>query len=427
MSVSEFKFHKLNFSQRLFLILCLFLPFQFALNPFPGIDLAIIRVLIPLLFIICIYKNHKIFKDNSQITIFLFILSTLFLFSLAFSENIYWSLRKLLFLASFLPLYFIALSFLQIKKNQIATIKFLSLGGILLAMIALAQFFSQFYFGLEYIYVFWSHHVIPFFLGKEFSQMVLAYPSWLVGIRETTLMRAFAIFPDPHMFAYYLEMLLPWTIALSSESSKYRKILFLGSLIIFLADILSFSRGSYIALIAGSLMVLPLVTMRVRIKIFIAIALITAISFYIPQNPVSQRLTSSFDAQEGSNQGRLLNWQQGLEIIRQNPFGVGIGMYPLAVDPEADYRTPIYAHNLYLDLAAEIGIPAMVIFIFIIISAFNNYWLAARREPFFVAGVACITIFAVHSLVETPLYSVHVLPLILIFLALSVRARNYVS
>jgi O-antigen ligase len=134
---------------------------------------------------------------------------------------------------------------------------------------------------------------------------------------------------------------------------------------------------------------------------------------------------SSFDAQEGSNSARILNWQQALAIIKNHPLGVGIGMYSLAIDPNADYREPIYAHNLYLDIAAELGIAAAIVFVLILFLAGKNFWQAAKIQPFFAAGVASVTIFSVHSLVEDPLYSVHILPLILIMIALSATLNQY--
>ena len=146
-----------------------------------------------------------------------------------------------------------------------------------------------------------------------------------------------------------------------------------------------------------------------------------------PQSPVAGRLASSFNIQEGSNQGRISNWQQAIIIIRNHPLGVGIGMYSLAVDPNADYREPIYAHDLYLDIAAELGILTTIIFVVILFVSFASFWESAKVEPFFVAGVASITIFAVHSFVETPLYSVQVLPLFLIIIALSTQTKKYVE
>ena len=138
----------------------------------------------------------------------------------------------------------------------------------------------------------------------------------------------------------------------------------------------------------------------------------------VPHNPVSGRFMSSFDTQEGSNQARISNWRQALNIIASHPFGTGIGTYSLEIDPSATYREPIYAHDLYLDIAAELGIISVFVFIIILCFSFKNFWEAGKKKSFFIAGVASITVFGVHSLVESPLYSIHILIVFLIIIAL---------
>jgi putative inorganic carbon (HCO3(-)) transporter len=176
-------------------------------------------------------------------------------------------------------------------------------------------------------------------------------------------------------------------------------------------------------LIAAAFVVLPLVSLTTAKKIIAGAGIIAILFAFAPHNPVASRLASSFDVQEGSNQGRLSNWQQAFNVISKNPFGVGIGAYSLAVNPSASYREPIYAHNLYLDIAAELGIPAALIFTIILFITFKRFWIMSKKQPFFIAGVASISIFAIHSLVENPMYSVHVLPVFLIILALSAPIR----
>ncbi len=106
-------------------------------------------------------------------------------------------------------------------------------------------------------------------------------------------------------------------------------------------------------------------------------------------------------------------------------MGIGIGNYSLAINPNVAYRTPIYAHNLYLDIAAELGVAAVAIFIAILYLTFSNFIKAGKENALFVAGISSMTIFAVHSLVETPLYSVHVLTLFLIIAAFAAASQKY--
>lgn len=408
------------------LLFCVFLPFQFALNPVAGVDLAIARIIIPLLFISWIIIEFKkgnlknYWELNTKIILFFLLLS---FFSITYSKNIEWSFRKTTFLFSIIPIYWVSLFIF--KKNNERIIRALIYGSFGLALIGLIQFVSQFIFSINTVYDFLAKKVMPFFLGQSFSNMVTSYPSWLVNSQGATYMRAVGLFPDPHMLSYYLGMLIPWAIAFAIKYKDGRALFIVITLVLIVTDIFTFTRGSYIALVGSSLISFPLVNSGGKKLLLLTAALFIALTFLVPNNPVSSRFTSSFDAQEGSNKARLSNWQQATQIIKENPLGVGIGMYPLAVDPNATYRQPIYAHNLYLDIAAEMGILAAITFIFILLTAFLIFWKAARKDYFYVAGVASISIFSIQSLVETPLYSVHVLPLLFVILALAAALKKY--
>lgn len=413
---------------QLFLIFCAFLPFQFALNPAPGIDLAVIRIIIPLLFLYVLFlliKDEKKILSRKGITCLIAAFLLLAAFSLFFSDKLSWSYRKLLFLFSIFPVYLVSIGAFSLKKNTRKVLIALVFGASATALLAIIQFVTQFFIGIDSVYGFFAKHAAPFFLGNSFSEAVLTHSSWLVNSAGTTYMRAFAFFPDPHMFSYYLGMLLPFSIALWITSSSHKKLFFTLSVLLIVADMLSFTRGGYVALISGCLVALPLVPKQAVKKLAFAATFLFIMFFAVPHSPVSQRFVSSFDPIEGSNATRMENWLQALSVIANNPAGTGIGTYSLAIDPDAAYRTPIYAHNLYLDIAAELGIFAAIIFIAILWLAFNSFRKAGKREPFFIAGASSITIFAVHSIVETPLYSVHVLTLFLIIVALAATLKKY--
>ena len=412
----------------IFYFFCFFLPFQFALNPTTGIDLAIVRVIIPTIFIVWLFlalKNKECLLPKNKAVFCLLVFIFLIFVSLLFSHNLPWSLRKMFFLLSLLPIYFVAVSVFKEKSNQRKTLVALVGGGALLAFFGIIQFVSQFIFGIDPVYDFLAQSIAPFFLGNSFSQAVLTYPSWLVNSEGATYMRAVANFPDPHMFSYYLGMLIPWSIALWATSKNHKTLFFIFSLLIIIADIMTFTRGSYVALIASAFVILPIVSKSAAKKLLFGIIIFIFLLITMPHGPVTGRFVSSFDAQEGSNQGRLLNWKQAASVIAFHPLGVGIGMYSLSIKPDANYREPIYAHNLYLDIAAELGIPAALVFISFLFFIFKSFWQAARKNQFFAAGIASLAIFSVHSLVENPLYSVHVLPLLLILAALGTTLTSY--
>ncbi|MFA7208673.1 MAG: O-antigen ligase family protein [Parcubacteria group bacterium] len=404
-------------------LLVLYLPFQLAINPMAGVDLASIRIVI-LVFLGAWLaqglKNKNIMIKNSAQT--WLVASFLFLnaFSLIMAKNADWSARKLLFLFSIFPIYFVASQAVSNKKRLLGIADTMVLGGAIVAIIGLVQFAAQFIFGLETTYAFWAEYMTVPFLGKSFGAAVLENPSWLVGISGQTYLRATSLFPDPHMFSFYLGLLVPLAIGLMLRQKRRRWLAISALGVIFLADILTFSRGGYLGLVAGLIFMGILSWQRINKPSKIAVGVILGLSLLVLAipSPVSQRFFSSFNLKEGSNQGRLAMWHKAAEVIAENPLaGVGIGNYPLEVKPTAVYRDPIYAHNTYLDIAVETGVLNALVWIGILGATFRGFWEKSKKENLFFFGLASLVIFAAHSLVETAIYSPVVLTLFLVIIS----------
>jgi len=405
---------------RLLIILAFYLPFQLALNPSAGVDLASIRVLIILLFFLwlaeCLRRRQIIIANNLLTRLILSFLA-ISLFSLCVAKNTDWAVRKLLFLFSVFPVYFVVSGtekkLLETKKIA----KALVFSGAILALVGIFQFLAQFVFGLEKVYKFWANFVIWPFLGKSFSLAVFNNPSWLVNISGNTYLRATAFFPDPHMLSFYLGLLFP--AAFMSGVAEKKPGWIMLSAIILAADLLTFSRGGYLGILAGILALVFYFWRRIENKLkIIALAAVSllVIGLLVP-SPFNARFQSIFNLNEGSNRGRLENWSQALEVIYSHPLiGVGIGNYPLEIKPAADYRDPIYAHSAYLDIAAETGAVNALVFTGLIFSAGVIFYLRSRKDIFYLGFLLGLVIFAIHSLVETPIYSPTVLALFLIII-----------
>ncbi|OGI28828.1 MAG: hypothetical protein A2288_00270 [Candidatus Moranbacteria bacterium RIFOXYA12_FULL_44_15] len=406
----------------LLLFLSLYLPFQIALNPAEGVDLASIRVLIIAIFLAWLasgLKNKKItFGKNPQT---LLVASFLFLniFSIFFARNPEWSARKLLFLFSIFPLYFVASAEIKNTLRMEKIIRCLIFSGTAAAAVGIGQFLAQFVFGLEAVYGFWAAYAVPPFLGRSFTEAVLRNPSWLVNISGATYLRATSFFPDPHMFSYYLGLLAPLALVLFLKNKKW---LYLAAFfVLMIADALTFSRGGYLGLFSGFVVFwfsgVSRLNMKYKFLISLA-AVVLLIGLFLIPSPISKRFSSSFNLREGSNRGRIETWNQAVEVARDQPFfGTGIGNYPLAIKPTADYREPIYAHNTYLDIAAETGIANAFVWIFLMFSFTVAFLKKSKEDIIFLGCAAGVVIFSVHSLFETAIYSPVVLALLLLTLS----------
>lgn len=405
----------------LILLLCLYLPFQVALNPAESVDLASVRVFILIMFFLWLafgLKHKKIIIVSTAQS--LFITSFLFIsfISIFAARNTDWGERKLLFLFSIFPLYFVASGVLGSRQKALKAIKYLLISGTAVAAIGILEFLGQFIFGLKSIYALWANFIIPPFLGKSFSIAVLANPSWLVNISGSTYLRATSLFPDPHMFSFYLGLLAP--LALGMFLKTRRAGYLVSFFVLIIADILTFSRGGYLGIFMGILALFLLSWKKISKGYRIATVILVIASFIILAipGPISSRFFSSFDLKEGSNAGRIEMWTKAWEVVSDHPFlGVGIGNYPLEVKASADYREPIYAHNTYLDIAAEMGILAALFWMAILIWTFLAFIKMSRQDILFLYAAVSLVVFAAHSFFETGIYSPVVLALFLIIIS----------
>ncbi len=99
---------------------------------------------------------------------------------------------------------------------------------------------------------------------------------------------------------------------------------------------------------------------------------------------------SAEDALDASAKNRVEIWKGGIKMIEENPiFGVGYGLFHSLIPYYWTGGYEIDAHNTYLILAAEMGIPALLIFLLIILLTFiQTYGLYRTTEDRFAKGLA---------------------------------------
>ncbi|MCW1888040.1 MAG: O-antigen ligase family protein [Candidatus Moranbacteria bacterium] len=328
-----------------------------------------------------------------------------------------WSYRKIFFLINFLLLFIVLIGQKETTFKRI--FRWYVGGAVGISSVAILQSLLQLVVDPGVVLLFWTEKLLPFFLGSNFAASVATYPSLLVNILGKTYFRATGFFPDPHIFSYYVAMAIPFTCL-------YWKKNFFGwsrlvSLLLFLGLLLSFSRGGYVAIAASFLWFLLLIFFfEKKQKIALWIIAASSISLFALVSPVGNRFISSFTSGDGSRSERVQLAYTALEAIRERPFlGVGVGNYPLWVKPEALSREPIYAHNLYLDIAAELGLVGLSLFLIAVFGAlFESFqkWKLSK-DPFYLALHIALVYFLVHGFFEAPIFSVHVLPVFLLIIA----------
>jgi putative inorganic carbon (HCO3(-)) transporter len=182
---------------------------------------------------------------------------------------------------------------------------------------------------------------------------------------------------------YYGVLLL--ALAVMAKPWRTRAAYFAGFLVVARAMLYTFSRGAYVSLAAGSVVVLFL-----RSPLYLAGAAaggaltMAACPRLIPHS-VAVRLgqTTSEEADmfgagvteaefDRSSRLRFVLWRAAGKIIRQYPItGVGLGRFPLVVEQYTEIRLkkddPHDAHNAFLLIAGEMGLPALALFVLILL------------------------------------------------------------
>lgn len=87
--------------------------------------------------------------------------------------------------------------------------------------------------------------------------------------------------------------------------------------------------------------------------------------------------------------GRLDIWRGGLELVRERPLlGTGAGNFPIAAatvsgipQRSADGAPGQVAHNVFLGMAAELGLGGLLLFTFLVARALMRARALARTEP----------------------------------------------
>ncbi|MCK4648141.1 O-antigen ligase family protein, partial [bacterium] len=236
--------------------------------------------------------------------------------------------------------------------------------------------------------------------------------------------------PNPNSLAGYLLLIIPlaFALALWSSSKWLSRLAFITASLGFISLLATHSRGGYLAFIGSVVIFILLAGKRIlkrKRRLFSLLGILLIITAFLvtiqiilkpqPLAKITQFLTElkpysspKVTVQEPSDVSlgepistrffswqrtsttifiidRLQMWGRTLEIIRDYPFlGTGMGTYgiifrghkipiPLTSQTIARYgMSARFAHNEYLQIAAETGLPSLIIFLWIITLIFRQ-------------------------------------------------------
>lgn len=195
---------------------------------------------------------------------------------------------------------------------------------------------------------------------------------------------------------------------------------------LFFALAVTLSRNAYVGALVGIAVLLLLRDFRLIALLPVAVAALVVLA---PESVVN-RVYSIFDLKDPSNRDRVAMARAGVAMINDEPLtGFGPDMvahvYPeYRTDDAVDREVP-HLHNVPLQIAAERGIPAVVLWLWFVIVAARDLLRLARREQsaLAAAGLAALAAMVTAGLFEYNFGDSEFLVLLLALLTLPFAVR----
>lgn len=255
-------------------------------------------------------------------------------------------------------------------------------------------------------------------------------------IRQRTVVdgrRVMSTFRHPNDLAGWLTILLPTVFSLSfiqsfrslegrdafleksDQSGVFQsKVFIIGAFVLLLLAGFSlgvtYSRGGWLATGIGLFLLVMrhpkmLITLMVAGGIFLSIFVVKMVA------DRSTNVKGSYKKVFTNLSDRNTIWGEGMDLVRERPvLGIGFNNY-LATAKERGHKRLEYAHNCYLQMAAETGILGLLAFLWIPVNLFRESMgqlpqLRDRYPHHLMLGLmAGLAAFLIHSFFDTNFYS----------------------
>ncbi|HEY6360298.1 MAG TPA: O-antigen ligase family protein, partial [Vicinamibacterales bacterium] len=187
-----------------------------------------------------------------------------------------------------------------------------------------------------------------------------------------------SIASNPNDLALMLNLIIPIAAALVWMSRRpAARALAAGALLLSVAAVIvTFSRAGFLALAASALMFMAVLVRRR--KAGVAAGLLVLALGALPLLPAGyvDRLSTITDVEAdrtGSARGRWRDTRVAIGVVAQNPVvGVGIGQDILAMNDERGISTWRRVHNAYLQYGVDLGVPGLLLFVWLHVMCFRT-------------------------------------------------------
>lgn len=174
-----------------------------------------------------------------------------------------------------------------------------------------------------------------------------------------------------------------------SRRPRWERLFCGGCLLVMLAGSgIAASRGGFLGLGAAFLYVI--LRSRHRVRNLLIAGAVTVPLLVFALSALLERFTHPDSGDQFGKQARIIAWKAGLRMIEAHPLG-GVGLHNFEKvilqyeDPawftELNNYQPIVnlAHNTYIELASETGLPGLLSFVILLLTSFRNLEHDRRR------------------------------------------------
>jgi O-antigen ligase len=240
---------------------------------------------------------------------------------------------------------------------------------------------------------------IEFLRGREIQIMKGGVRAITSGLNHCNSFGGYLVIP------FFLSL----SLFLFDKSSGLKKCLLLSLALIFSFCIFhTYSRGAWIGVLAG-LLAMTLIT-RKRMMILVVCSFLGIILLYPKLREI---FFSMFVA--GGDSLRFEYWRIACAMFKENPIlGEGLGLFMTYVSNHYPGMLVAYAHNCYLQILAESGVPSLISFLIfismVLYCGIRQYRIV--KDSVLLGGLCGVIGFLMHSFFDVQLYS---LPLATLF------------
>lgn len=279
------------------------------------------------------------------------VFAILTLISSFFSLEVYSSLKQILFVFACLSAYMLAASVSRDTRAAAAAVWGIAISALLIGVFAI------------------QHYAITTGGGMAFiKSLITPGDKW----------REFGPFINPNFFSGYLVITLPVTLGVYLVTRRTVLALLTGLAFVFevLALMLTGAKFGIISAVIALLVffILAIATKSLRRSKFmrlliIAVVVVPLLAVFSGSVRGRIREAEAGGTQVHSTEFRIYTWRATANMIKHYPLmGVGPGVYDIAYPRYTIAGPTKYAHNSYLQIGAENGVPALIAFMILLLT-----------------------------------------------------------